>query len=73
MAQGYSNTGRVKWFNQTKGFGFVTPDKGSKDLFVHITALQAGGITRLNDNQRVSYDVSVERGHEVVVNLKVIC
>ncbi|AZU05295.1 cold shock protein [Glycocaulis alkaliphilus] len=49
-------TGTVKFFNTTKGFGFITPDDGGKDVFVHITAVQAAGLTGLNDGQRVSFE-----------------
>ena len=55
-------TGTVKWFNATKGFGFIVPDQGGKDVFVHITAVQAAGMTGLNEGQKVSYEVSMERG-----------
>jgi CspA family cold shock protein len=50
--------GTVKWFNAEKGFGFITPDEGGSDLFVHHTAIQGGGFRTLNENQRVSFDVS---------------
>lgn len=49
-------TGTVKFFNTTKGFGFITPDDGGKDVFVHITAVQAAGLAGLNDGQRVSFE-----------------
>ena len=62
--------GSVKWFNATKGFGFIEPQDGSKDVFVHITAVQAAGLTALNDGQKVSYDVVAERGKQVAANLK---
>jgi CspA family cold shock protein len=62
--------GSVKWFNATKGFGFIEPQGGGKDVFVHITALQAAGISGLNDGQKVTYDVLVERGKEAAANLK---
>ncbi len=63
-------TGTVKWFNSTKGFGFIEPQGGGKDVFVHITAVQAAGLTGLDDNQKVSYDVVSERGKEAAANLK---
>lgn len=65
-------TGTVKWFNMTKGFGFIQPQGGGKDVFVHITAVQAAGLNSLSDNQRVSYEVMVERGKEAATNLKVL-
>ena len=55
-------TGTVKWFNTTKGFGFIMPQDGGKDVFVHITAVQAAGLRGLDENQKVSYDVVMERG-----------
>jgi cold shock protein len=63
-------TGTVKWFNATKGFGFIQPESGGKDVFVHITAVQAAGLKGLNDGQRVSYEVQMERGKESAGNLK---
>ena len=63
-------TGTVKWFNPDKGFGFIAPQDGGKDVFVHITALQAAGISSLNDGQKVSYDVVNERGKMAAGNLK---
>jgi cold shock protein len=51
-------TGTVKWFNKTKGFGFIQPDDGSKDVFVHISAVQRAGMTGLNDGQKISFELS---------------
>ncbi len=51
-------TGIVKWFNDAKGFGFITPDNGGDDLFAHFSAIQAGGFKSLQENQRVSFDVT---------------
>jgi CspA family cold shock protein len=51
-------TGIVKWFNDAKGFGFITPDGGGDDLFAHFSAIQAGGFKSLQENQRVSFDVT---------------
>jgi cold shock protein len=62
--------GTVKWFNPDKGFGFIQPQDGSKDVFMHITALQVAGINSLNDGQKVSYDVVTERGKQAASNLK---
>ncbi len=63
-------TGTVKWFNASKGFGFIQPESGGKDVLVHITALQAAGLRELNEGQRVSYEVQMERGKESAGNLK---
>jgi cold shock protein len=63
-------TGTVKWFNATKGFGFIVPEDGGKDVFVHITAVQKAGLSGLNENQKVSYDVVTERGKAAAANLK---
>ncbi len=65
------STGTVKWFNTEKGFGFIQPQDGGKDVFVHITALQAAGMNSLNDGQKVSYDVVTERGKQAAANLRV--
>jgi len=61
--------GTVKWFNSTKGYGFIAPDNGGKDVFVHITALQAIGISELADGQKVSYDLVDEKGKTSAQNL----
>ena len=66
-------TGKVKWFNATKGFGFITPDDKSKDLFVHISAVQAAGLSNLKDGQKVQYDlVKGKDGKTSAGNLKAI-
>jgi CspA family cold shock protein len=65
-------TGTVKWFNATKGFGFIMPGDGGKDVFVHITAVQAAGLRGLNDGQKVSYEVVMERGKAAATNLKLL-
>jgi CspA family cold shock protein len=64
-------SGKVKWFNATKGYGFITPDDGGKDVFVHITAVQKAGLTDLKDGQKISYDLMEERGKSTASNLKV--
>ena len=55
-------TGTVKWFNSTKGFGFIVPQDGGKDVFVHITAVQSAGLRGLNEGQKVTFDIAMERG-----------
>jgi CspA family cold shock protein len=65
-------TGSVKWFNPDKGFGFIQAEGGGKDVFVHITAVQAAGLSGLNDGQRVSFEVVKERGKEAAANLKLV-
>jgi len=62
--------GTVKWFNATKGFGFIVPDDGGKDVFIHITAVQKAGLQGLQDNQKVTFDVVMERGKAAATNLK---
>ncbi|EAU44928.1 MULTISPECIES: cold-shock protein [Salipiger] len=63
-------TGTVKWFNTTKGFGFIAPDAGGKDVFVHISAVERAGLTGLSDDQKVTYDVEAGRdGRESASNL----
>jgi CspA family cold shock protein len=64
--------GTVKWFNAQKGFGFIQPDDGSKDVFVHISAVERAGIPRLNDGQKVSYELQQERGKTSAGNLKTL-
>ncbi len=63
-------TGTVKFFNTAKGFGFIQPEGGDKDVFVHISAVQAAGMDTLREGQRVSFDVLTERGKPAAGNLK---
>lgn len=64
-------TGTVKWFNTTKGYGFIAPDEGGKDVFVHISAVERSGLTGLADNQKVSYDLQDGRdGRQMASDLK---
>ena len=65
-------TGTVKWFNATKGFGFIQPETGGPDVFVHISAVEKAGLRGLNENQRVEYELQQERGKTAAVNLKAL-
>jgi CspA family cold shock protein len=67
-------TGTVKWFNATKGFGFIQPDTGSADVFVHISALEKAGIRQLNEGQKVSFDLENDprKGKVSAGNLKLV-
>merc|ERR1712000_431653 len=65
-------TGTVKWFNTTKGYGFIAPEGGSKDVFVHISAVECSGLTGLQDNQKVSYEQSGRDGRESAINLELL-
>ena len=65
--------GKVKWFNPTKGFGFIAPEEGGADVFVHISALERAGIPNLNEGQRVSYDLAPNnKGKTSAVNLQLL-
>ena len=63
-------TGTVKWFNVQKGYGFIQPEDGSKDVFVHISALERAGINRLDEGQKVSYQIEASQGKTSAVDLK---
>ena len=64
--------GTVKWFNMQKGFGFIEPSDGTKDVFVHISAVQRAGLTSLNEGQKVKYEIVTERGKQAAGNLSVV-
>jgi cold shock protein len=65
-------TGTVKWFDTTRGYGFIRPSDGGRDVFVHISAVQAAGLTTLNENQKVSYELKNERGKTAATDLRVV-
>jgi CspA family cold shock protein len=65
-------TGKVKWFNSQKGYGFIQPDDGSKDVFVHISAVERAGLRNLNEGQKISFDIVTERGKTNASNLSVL-
>ncbi len=64
--------GTVKFFNTAKGYGFIQPEDGSKDVFVHISAVERAGLSSLRDGQKVSFDVTSERGKNAATNLKLL-
>jgi CspA family cold shock protein len=68
------SNGTVKWFNSTKGYGFISPDNGGQDVFVHISAVERAGLNGLNDGQKVSYDEEPDpkKGKTSAVNLKAL-
>lgn len=66
-------TGTVKWFNSTKGYGFIQPDAGGSDVFVHVSAVERAGLNGLNDNQKISYEVETGRnGREAATDLALL-
>jgi CspA family cold shock protein len=62
-------TGTVKWFNAQKGYGFIQPENGGKDVFVHISAVERAGLGTLNEGQKVKFEVARERGRDAAANL----
>ena len=64
-------TGKIKWFDTKKGFGFITPDEGDKDAFLHVSALQAATISSVKDGQAVEYELTEQRGKMAASNIKI--
>jgi cold shock protein len=64
--------GTVKWFDTTRGYGFIKPDDGGRDVFVHISAVQAAGLTTLAENQKVGFELKTERGKTAATNLQLL-
>ncbi|HTK84162.1 MAG TPA: cold-shock protein [Patescibacteria group bacterium] len=67
-----ADRGTVKWFNSQKGFGFIVPDGGGKDVFVHISAVEKAGLRTLNEGQKVEYELQENRGRTAAANLRVV-
>ena len=64
--------GTVKWFNANKGYGFIQPDDGNKDVFIHISAVEKSGLKTLLENQKVSFEINQDKGRSSASNIKVI-
>jgi CspA family cold shock protein len=65
-------TGTVKWFNTQKGYGFIVPDEGGKDIFVHISAVERSGLRTLNEGQKVEFELQNDKGKTAAVNIKAV-
>jgi len=64
--------GTIKWFNRTKGYGFIQPKEGGNDIFLHISSLERSGIKKINDGQKVTYEISEKNGKKSAINLTLI-
>ena len=64
-------TGKIKWYSAKKGYGFIEPDDGGTDVFIHVSAVERAGLDGLNEGQKISYEISMERGKAAAVNLRV--
>ncbi len=67
-----AQNGTVKWFNPTKGFGFIVPENGGDDVFVHISAIEAAGLKSLDEGQKIEFELQDNRGKQAAANLKII-
>ncbi len=67
-----AQTGTVKWFNGTKGFGFIVPDDGGQDVFVHISAVEKAGMKTLDEGQKIEFDIEDNRGKQAAGNLRTV-
>lgn len=65
-------TGKIKWFNATKGYGFIVPDEGGGDVFIHVTALEKAGLGPVGEGQRLSYEIASNKGRESAVNIQLL-
>lgn len=70
MEEANAQTGTVKWFNPTKGYGFIEPSEGGKDIFVHISAVEQAGMKTLHEGQKISFEVKSEKGRSSATNLQ---
>ena len=65
-------TGTIKWFNAQKGYGFIQPDGGGKDVFVHISAVERAGLSTLREGQRIRFEIATDRGKQAAANLSLV-
>jgi CspA family cold shock protein len=72
IKEAHMANGTVKWFNPTKGFGFIQPEEGGNDVFVHISAVERAGLRSLNEGQKIAYEIAQDRGKSSAVNLQTL-